>query len=125
MALSMLPFLTTLLLGLGIPWCFLREKDQAAGRIHPLNRSGYIKWLIGTFVLAQIGGFVGAMLIAPGSITGRQFGLAITLSWLATRRLRDIGLSPRLAILGLSPPLAITGSIVLCFIPTEAPQERE
>lgn len=120
----MLSFLTSVFLGLGIPWSILRGRDREAGRIVSLGRRAYILWLIGSVVLAQIGGYIGAMLIAAGSITGREFGLAVTLSWLATRRLRDIGLSPRLALLGLSLPLAITGSVVLCFIPTEVPGER-
>ena len=120
----MLPLICAAFLGIGIPWCFLREKDEQAGRIVTLNRPSYVGWLIVCFILAQIGGFVGAMLISPGSIPGREFGLALTLSYLATRRLRDIGAHPLLAILGIAPPLALIGSLVLCCIPTKVPQQH-
>ena len=121
----MLAFLFSLFLGVGIPWGILRDKDQRAGRIVTLNRPQYVCWLLGVVALSLFGGYVGAMLIAAGSVPGTQYGLALALSYLATRRLRDIDLSPRLAILGLAPSLATWGSLVLCFVPTAKPSKRD
>lgn len=121
----MLSFFLSLLLGLGLPWGLIRRKDRRAGRIITLNRPRYLGWLLGSMALGVLGGYVGYLYMPFGSGPGTEYGMALAFSYIATRRLRDIGLSPRIAILGLAPPLAFMGALVLCFVPTEVAEKRD
>lgn len=106
-----------LLLGVGMPWFVLSEKDQRLGQKHLLGRGEFVLWFCLT--LAIVMGKLFLALLVPGIPSPRANALALGLSlaYVATRRLRDLNASPWWALLGLVWPFSLAGHLLLMLLP--------
>lgn len=113
----MLAFLFSALAATLLPWVAFTEKDKRCPDGYTVGRLAYFGWILGTFALAAVFGGIG-IAIAGGHAVWVNLGWGVSLAYMATRRLRDMGASPWFALLGLVWPASFVGHLALCFIPS-------
>lgn len=119
--LTMLTLILSTLVGVLIPWIVFSEKDKSApDGTYTLGRLAFVGWFFGSFFITLLIVFVVASIENLDTNSASSFSRSawgLSLVYIVSRRLRDVGRSPWWSLLGLLFPLMLAGHILFMFVP--------